>query len=108
LPTPAHKIPVTLPEPACIVALASRGVLVPMLSDGVVAKIESTAPDRSLGAAKAVRHLVCTLAAVRELDTFFRKLADHFSLPGDNPIAAICIQAADNARHALEEAGMAG
>jgi hypothetical protein len=79
-----------------------------MLSDGVVAKIESTVPDRSRGATKAVRHLVCTSAEVRALDTFFRKLADHFSLHGENPIAAICVQAAGNARHALGEAGMAG
>jgi hypothetical protein len=109
LSTPYDGILVTLPESACLLALAARGVVVPMLGDVVVAKIND-APLESLGADKgvrsAVRNIVCTPAEVQELDRFFRKLADHFSLGGHNPSAAVCVQAAENAPRALMEGGI--
>jgi hypothetical protein len=101
-----NQMSVTLPELACILALVSKGAVLPPLSSGLVAKIYNASPSRPCDANEAGRRLLCTSTEVQELDMFFRKLADHFSLRGDNPTAAICIQAAENARRAVDEGGM--
>ncbi|MBI3824595.1 MAG: hypothetical protein HY294_01195 [Candidatus Rokubacteria bacterium] len=105
MPVPKDRIPVSIPEAACIMAIGPRGSTVAVLSDTLIAKISGTPRDTTLGPDKAWRHVICTAAEAEELRNFFQALADSFSTHGDSK-ATVCAQAVDNIRHALRTAGI--
>ena len=104
MPVPANRIPVSIPEAACIMAISPRGAIV-ALDDTLIAKISETPRDMTLGPDRAWRHPVCTDSEVRKLIEFFQTLADDFSMRGDSR-ATVCAQTVENARHALWTAGI--
>lgn len=103
-PVPTERIPVSLPEAACIMVISPRGTIV-ALDETLRAKISETPRDMTLGPDKAWRHVVCTDSEVRKLIEFFQTLADDFSMRGDSR-ATVCAQAVESARHGLWTAGI--
>ena len=105
MPVDHNRIPVTLSEQACQIALSKDSGV--SLVGSVVREIRATPKDISLGDIKTVRHVILSSDEVQALLSFFRGATNVYTHRNDQNGAAICEEGAANARHALWRVGIA-